>query len=171
LGGGLRNKDKLSYEFRKMADQGWWRGDILFCNGDAVSFIVGYRFGQTYFAWERGYLPAWKRWSVGTVTTLELLGTLLSEVDPPNRFDFLYGDDEYKARLGTSSWEEQSFFLLKKNLPDVVVYLSLATVNMVSISVGNLLWKYKLKARLKTFVRSRALRKPSTNVLSRKFVS
>lgn len=157
LNQGVRDRSMMNTEFTKMSERGWWQGYILYCKNSPVAFIYGYRVGSTFYYWDVGYDPKWREWSVGTVTAVKLIEALITADDPPLRLDFLYGNYDYKNRLSNHRWEEESFYLFPRSFRTFFVFRSLQLTNMLSNRAGQMLERYKLKSRLKSFFRRRAL--------------
>lgn len=155
---GIRDRDTTISLFTRMAERGWWRGYILYCNEEPAAFGYGYRIGSTFYYWEAGYDPKWTKWSVGTVATVKLAELLITSADRALRLDFLYGDHDYKKRLSNNQCEEQSFYLFPRSWRTFLVFYSLQITNRVSHQTGVILDRYELKSRLKRVVRRRAIR-------------
>jgi len=153
---GLRNRAKLTANFQPMADQGWWRGYILYCRDEPVAFIYGFRVGSSFYYWEVGYRPDWATWSVGTVAVIKLIENLITSDDRPARLDFVCGDHDYKRRLSNRQWEEQSLYLFPRKAGNFLTHRSLQLTNTISSRSGAILDRYNLKSRVKRYFRRRS---------------
>jgi len=154
---GLRDRIKRETEFRVMSELGWWRGYILYCQDEPSAFGYGYWIENTFYYWDMGYDPKWSQRSVGTITLLKLIEILITADNPPARFDFLYGNAEYKERFSNRSCEEESIYLFPYNFTNFFVAQSLQVTNMLSDKAGRILDRYNLKSRVKRFFRRRAV--------------
>jgi CelD/BcsL family acetyltransferase involved in cellulose biosynthesis len=158
LGLGIRNLPKVNYLFTKTAQHGWWRGFLLYCKNEPVAFVYGYQVGTTFYYWDSGYDPKWTKWSVGNVATVKLVETLITGDDRTLRLDFLYGDYEYKRRLGNVQCEEQNFYLFPRDWRTFFLSHSFQMTNRLSYQAGQALERYKLKSRIKRIFRRQAIR-------------
>jgi hypothetical protein len=89
------------------ARHGWLRMSILYIKDEPCAFQLGLQYGQTYFLEQLGFLPKWTRWNVGTVLFNKILEDLCR--DPSvERFNFGFGDAQYKRSYGSECWSEAS---------------------------------------------------------------
>jgi CelD/BcsL family acetyltransferase involved in cellulose biosynthesis len=80
-------------------ERGWLRLWILEIEGQAVSAEYGFRFGDSYFAYQTGREPAWDRSSVGAV--LEMYTVRMALEEGAREYRFLQGNETYKYRFAT----------------------------------------------------------------------
>jgi len=114
LGWGLAALDTAVWKGRLKfaAERGWLRSYLLRCNGVGCAYIVGIQHRRRFYYAVIGFDQAWAEHSVGTVLQLLALEDLFNE-DPPEIYDFAtYA--EYKARLATESYPEESIFLFRR---------------------------------------------------------
>jgi len=89
------------------ARHGWFRMSILYIKDEPCAFQLGLQYGQTYFLEQLGFLPKHTRWNVGTVLFNNILEDLCR--DPSvERFNFGFGDAQYKKSYGSECWPEAS---------------------------------------------------------------
>lgn len=91
--------------YAEMADafleRGWLQFWFLELNGKPVASQYGFRYGQTVFALQVGFDPAYSTESVGYVLSAFVLKRLIEE--GVRRYDFLAGQDSSKDRWGTQA--------------------------------------------------------------------
>ena len=84
---------------REFLRRGWLEFFLLDINGTPVAAQFGFRHDTTVFALQEGRDPAYSLDAVGYVLRAHALKEFIA--DGVRRYDFLAGDDEYKARWGT----------------------------------------------------------------------
>ncbi|HEV2418685.1 MAG TPA: GNAT family N-acetyltransferase [Terriglobia bacterium] len=84
---------------REFLRRGWLEFFLLDINGTPVAAQFGFRYDTTVFALQEGRDPAYSLDAVGYVLRARALKEFIA--DGLRRYDFLAGDDEYKARWGT----------------------------------------------------------------------
>jgi CelD/BcsL family acetyltransferase involved in cellulose biosynthesis len=84
--------------FSRLARQPGWRVDLLEHAGRATACVFGWTDGRDYYLYNASYDPELHNASPGQV----LLSTMIEVCIAAGcgRFDFLKGDEQYKARLG-----------------------------------------------------------------------
>lgn len=93
-------KDEREEFFEDLSRQDGWRIDELL-NGDrSVAALFGYADGDTYYLYNSAYDNNLAEASPGIVLLTHTIEHLTEEGF--SRFDFLKGNEEYKARLGAS---------------------------------------------------------------------
>ena len=110
LGVGFVNDSQTREILAVAAEHGWLRMSILHIEDEPCAFQLGLRYGKTYFLEKLGFLPRWKQWNVGTVLFVKVLEDLCR--DPlAERFDFGFGDAQYKSTYGSECWDEASVYI------------------------------------------------------------
>ena len=79
------------------AARGWLRLWFLEIGGEAVASIYGWSIGGRYAYFNAGWQPEWSRSSVGLVLLARTVRHAIEE--GAAEYDFLLGDEEYKARF------------------------------------------------------------------------
>jgi CelD/BcsL family acetyltransferase involved in cellulose biosynthesis len=87
--------------FEALYEQPGWRIDELFDGERTVASLFGFSGGTTYYLYNSAFAADLFEASPGIVLLTRVIGQLAS--DGCTRFDFLKGDEPYKARLGASS--------------------------------------------------------------------
>ena len=157
LGIGVASNERRHEWLMDIAAAGWWRGHLLWCGDQAVAFLVSARVGDVQYGLEMGYDPLWAEWSVGTVALVEMIRSLIEGDNPPASLDFLYGDQDYKRRLSTDAWEEESAFLLPLSALGLVHYAVLAGGQRAIRFGARQLQRLGLKQAVKQYLRAPAL--------------
>jgi len=152
---GLSDRPKLERQFALLADAGTWRGHLLRCKGRAVAFAVGYELGNTYYFSETGYDPDWAPAAVGKILLVTILQELIDQ-GTVRRFDFLFGDQDYKRRLANRAWVDSEYYLLPRSATNRLLFVAIAATRWGSEVAGRTLDRWGLKAAVRTFVRRHA---------------
>ncbi len=150
---GLANQHSPLERYQDMARRGWWRGNLLYCKGEAVAFQVGCQIANTYFAEEIGYNPLWAPWSVGIFAMVHRIELLILEAAPPERCDFGPGDHDYKKRLGTCSWLECNYDLVPRNPKVAVPFVALHAAQKGTNAVRAAVKRVGMMSRKQRFLR------------------
>lgn len=90
---------------RSLLARGWLELWILELDREIAAVQFGFRYGHTVFQLQEGYDPARSSDRVGFVLRGEVLKRLISE--GVQTYDFLGGDDAYKARWGAEKGQYQ----------------------------------------------------------------
>jgi hypothetical protein len=151
---GLSDRPKLERQFDLLAEAVIWRGHLLRCKGDTVAFTVGYQLGDTYYFSETGYDPKWAPAAVGKILLVEILKELI-EQGAVRRFDFLFGDQDYKRRLANRSWVDCEYYLLPRSLRNWLLFVGISATRRGSEVAGRVLDRGGLKSAVRTFIRRR----------------
>jgi CelD/BcsL family acetyltransferase involved in cellulose biosynthesis len=84
--------------FSRLADQEGWRVDYLMNGGAATACLFGWTDGSDYYLYNSSFDPAVQAASPGQVLLIGMIEHAITE--GWGVFDFLKGDENYKARLG-----------------------------------------------------------------------
>jgi CelD/BcsL family acetyltransferase involved in cellulose biosynthesis len=84
--------------FSALAAQSGWRVDLLVRGDRATSAVFGWADGHGYYLYNSSFDPDLQAGSPGLVLLLEMIEHSIAQ--KWGRFDFLKGDEPYKARLG-----------------------------------------------------------------------
>jgi len=102
------------YHTREILDvsarHGWLRMSILYIKDEPCAFQLGLQYDQTYFLEQLGFCPKWSRWNVGTVLFNKILEDLCRD-SSVERFNFGFGDAQYKRSYGSECWPEASVYI------------------------------------------------------------
>jgi len=92
---------------RRLLGQGWLRLFTLRLDGETQASLYCFRYGDRLCYYQGGFEPTLARLSLGTVLTARAMQTAISE--ECQVFDFLRGDEPYKAK-----WTEKSHVNLRR---------------------------------------------------------
>ncbi len=160
LGVAFRDTPKDRERTRVSMEHGWYRGYVLYIDGEPRAFQHGELYRGRFRLGRPGYDPELAHLRLGTYLLLRLLEDL---VDTPGAtfVDYGIGDADYKRRFGTHSWREGN----------VIVYaptFRAARVNLVRTSLlagvrvtKRILGKGAVYQRLKRGWRRRLTRAPT----------
>ena len=110
LGAGF-DASKDSELVRLGLERGWFNAWIMYIDGEPCAFEIGDIFRGTFFSAAKGFDPEVEHRNIGTFLQMRMFEDLCAD-SGVDRFDFGYGDADYKRRCATYSWEES----------DLVVY-------------------------------------------------
>ena len=74
-----------------------------------IGVLYGFRWADTFYAYQKGWDPAWERRSLGSVLLHEAI--VSSRSDGARIFDFLRGAEPYKYRFGASDVVNRTWLL------------------------------------------------------------
>lgn len=114
LGAGVLDNRLWRELLQVEAGAGRWRAFILFGGGKAIAYETGLVYGDTFHLEATSFRPEFRQLGAGTV----LLMRVIAEVCTlgARRFDFGFGDAEYKRSNATENWEEASVRLYGSGL-------------------------------------------------------
>lgn len=161
-GSGLRNP-KLESRLEFAAKSGWLCCYLLFKQDQPIAFMMGCRYGVTYYSEEIGYDPKWRQYSVGNVLQLLVIKDLFESDENTYIFDFLFGDAPHKRMLSNFSRDEGNFYLFPNTVAGLIRSTLIRLDNLMS-SFNARLEKYQIKAKVRQFLRMRASLQASQNV-------
>lgn len=153
LGAGLRNCEALEDRFDRMARLGWFRSYVLYVDGEPVAFQVGYVFNKTFSAQDIGYDPAFSKLQTGIFLHTEIVSDLLSRPGEVTSWDFGNLDTIHKQRLSNRSELSGFFYLVPKGPRGAAISISMNCMNAASAGLGRLLDKFKLRQKIRKFLR------------------
>jgi len=85
------------------AVQGWLRILLVCIDGVAAGALYGFRYGETFYFYQSGFDPDWRRQSVGLVTMGLAIQAAIEE--GAAEYDFLHGREEYKFHWASQTRE------------------------------------------------------------------
>lgn len=147
---------KSEQELCALASQDAVRGYGLFHDGEAIAVALCRCYGNTILYDWIGYDPKYKRYSPGSALLLLMLEKLFSE----GRFrylDFGEGSDWYKKFFANGVMLCARVYFFPLRFAVLAVVLLHAGSNQISNFVGALLDRFRLRHRIRRFVRQRAM--------------
>jgi len=85
------------------AARGWLRILVIRIDGVSAAALYGFRYGETFYFYQSGFDPAWRRQSVGLVTMGLAIQAAIDE--GVTEYDFLHGREEYKFHWASQTRE------------------------------------------------------------------
>lgn len=110
---GKRDGEEAIKYYEGLAELGWLRGYVLYCDSKAVAFVLGVQYRSVYFYEETGYDPAYSSMSPGNVLTYMIIEDIYTD-RKPRIVDFGYGENKYKKIFGNSSFPAFNVALVHK---------------------------------------------------------
>ena len=155
-GSGLKDRKALEQRLDLAAIHGGLCCYALFEGDDPIAFMMGCRYGDTYYSQEIGYKPKWARYFVGNVMHYLVINDLIDNFKSIIYFDFLFGDNPHKRELSNETRTEGNFYVMPNTLCGLVAYTLILLENRVS-SLSALLENSWLKTQLRKMLRQRAI--------------
>ncbi len=110
LGVGYSSDRRQLAHLEMLAEHGWFRGHILYLDGEPIAFELGELYGGRFRSLAGAYDPSYARHRIGAHLQMKQIEDLAR--DSVSIFDFGIGDYEYKRKLAHWSVKEA----------DVVIY-------------------------------------------------
>lgn len=132
---------------------GYTRCYLLTIDEKPVAWRVGLVTDGVFCSHHVGYDPDFEEWHPGVLMHLYSIRHMIDVSKDVKLFDFLYGDNDFKRRASNRSRDERNFYLFPRTPRGALTYASLALCNSLSGTIGRLLERAGLKARLKAFLR------------------
>jgi hypothetical protein len=158
LGLGMRDQEDRGANFTHAAQQGWFRSYILYADDKPIAFQAGYLHRRTYYAHNTGYDPEWRDAHAGRFLLAELFQDLLTDDEPVEVFDFLWGDGLLKSRLANSEQTERHFYLFPRGFHGALLYYPLRVVTWMSAAAGAVLQRLRLRTYVRRLIRRRSVK-------------
>jgi len=117
------------------AARNWLKAHILFIDSKPVAFQVGFQYGSTYFADQIGFDPSWKRYRVGTVLLLKVIEELCTDRSV-DKFDFGFGDANYKQLYCDRFWTDVSFPFFAPRLYPIFINMLRTCIEALNAGLG-----------------------------------
>jgi hypothetical protein len=154
MGAGFVDNELTRNLLHLAATKNWLKVHILFVDDNPTAFQVGFKYGNTYFADQIGYDPAWKHFRVGTVLLLKVIEELC--VDPSvNKFDFGFGDADYKQLFCDKSWMDVSIYFFAPRVYPVFINMLRSSTEALDWCLKCIVNKYGRVDRVKRWWRDR----------------
>jgi CelD/BcsL family acetyltransferase involved in cellulose biosynthesis len=141
LGCGLENDERTRDLIRNTAQKGWWRGHVMFLDGQPCAFQLGAIYRGSYFLEQIGFDPKWKDLNVGTVLFLAALEDLCQDNGGAKTIDFGFGEADYKKYYGDKCWTDASFYLFAPRLRPLLANLVFSGTSGLSLGLAHVLEK------------------------------
>jgi len=101
--------------FEDLARKGILRAYLLRCGDTYCAYVIGYQFRDVYYGIENAHDSAFNEYSPGKVMQLLVIEDLTNHA-PPKTFSFGFGNEDYKAQLGTDHAVDATIVLMRRTL-------------------------------------------------------
>lgn len=133
---------------RVSMENGWFRGYVLYLDGQPVAFHYGDLYRGRFRHGRPGYDPEFADLRVGTYLMLRLFDDLIAH--PEARVvDYGVGDADYKRRFGTRSWREGNVVIYAPSVRAVFVNATRTTLQGTVLVTKRLVGKGAFYQRVK----------------------
>lgn len=127
----------------ELADDGVLRAYVLRAGGRAIAYVMGDLQQGTYYLWDTAFLPEHAQLSPGTYLFRRALEELAGM--GVARFDFGWGDFDYKRVLGAREVEDRDVHLYARRLIPSLAWAIGALVSRTEIRLKQLAKEHDLK--------------------------
>ncbi len=158
LGVGFRDTPETRELALSHAQNGRFRGYLLFIGDKAIAFDMGVIYGRDFFWHYRGYDPAFRTYEPGTNLFLRVVEDLCSE-GIVREIDFGLGDADYKRHFCNRSWQEESIYIFGPSLKGLAANMTMNSFAMIDRNVERVLRRLKIIQKIKRSWRDRAASK------------
>jgi hypothetical protein len=118
--------------------KGWFLAGVLYFRGAPVAFQLGTAYRGTYTASGTAFDPAHSKERPGTYLLMKVIEELCA--DPAvDRFDFGFGDADYKRAFADESWVEQDIEIFERRVRPLGINLAQTTIRGTSAAARSLL--------------------------------
>lgn len=128
---------------------------LLSVDGMPVAWRIGFLYRGIYCSHHIGYDPDFERWHPGVVLHLKSIADLSENVGGVRILDMLYGDNEFKRKASNLSRTEAHYYLFPRTVRGRLIHALLTGCDRLSQSVGEVLERRGLKAKIKRWIRGR----------------
>lgn len=148
LGWGLRDDPVTQQQLITASHNGLLRLHVLYLDDEPKAFQLGLQSQGTYFLQSMGFDPEMRKWHLGTGLFLRVLERLCE--DPSvDRFDFGFGDAEYKRRFASKQWEEATVYMFAPRPYPILVSSIHNTVSGISRGVRRVVQQAGIESKIK----------------------
>lgn len=158
VGTGFAHTDARRRELEDAARAGWLRCYVLWSDAKPLAFMCGFLHDGRYYSTDIGYDPHYSKWSPGNVLHVKVIDDLTGPGAGVEVFDFLYGDNDNKARLATRSRVEQHIHLFPATARWRVLVMLWQATDRISTLLGDVLDRLGAKQRIRRLLRRRTSR-------------
>jgi hypothetical protein len=151
---GFVDGDEEARRKKLEADCGWLRAYFFYVKEEPIAFLLCTQYGRTLHLDTTGYSPEYKKYEPGTAIILKVLEEGFSS-DGIDFMDFGPGDADYKHRLGTHNWEEETLQAYGLKPSSVFLYVVQKTTGVLEHLARGLVQTLGMEQRIKRFWRNR----------------
>lgn len=153
LGIGVRDTDQYRAFLREMAEAGALRGYVMRAKGVAVAYVLGDRWGTSFTLWGTSFLPEHRKLAPGIVTLRRVMASLAGE--GVAKFDFGWGEAEYKKKLGDHHDDEADISLYARRLIPALAFMGRRAYQATKAQTEQLIARHGDRDRLKRIWRKK----------------
>jgi len=153
LGEGFKDDTDHRERFTLFNRMGALRAWILRIDGTPRAFCVGFTYRDVFHFFETGYDPGFRSHGIGMFLFLHMTDALIKE--GLRKFDYGFGDAEYKQRFSDRSWQEATLRIYARSPTGFFARWYTGFATSFSNVVRLIVRKLGILERLKTAWRSR----------------
>jgi len=138
----------------RRADAGWLRSYLIKKGETPLAFAIGYQAHDTYYYTWIGYDPDWSACAPGIVLLLKILEDLFAD-NKPQWLDFGSYDHRYKRLFGTHVHDEDTAYLIRKQMYPAFVAGTSAAVRYSGRLLQSAIDRLGLRDRVRNMMKGR----------------
>ena len=148
LNAGLIDDENTRSRIKAAAENGWFRGHIIFVGDKPCAFQLALKYENIYYMVNIGYDPAFSSYKPGLILFLKVLEHICA--DPSiDTLDFYFGDAEYKNRYGTEHWQEASVYLFAPRVYPIFINILQNVMTATNTGLKHVIGKMGFVDRIK----------------------
>ncbi len=148
LGVGFIYDSALRSMLSTAAEKGWMRMSIIYVDEEPCAFQLGFYYGNMYYLDQVGYDHDWGKWSIGTVLFIKVLEDLCKEPSI-NRFDFGFGDADYKRNYSDRKHDEETVYIFAPRLYPMMIKGLKSTFHSLDSNMSSIIHKVGIGKKIK----------------------
>ena len=143
-----RNRIKLALE------RNLFRAYVMYLDQKPSAYMMGMKYGRTFFPQATGYDPAYNHYSPGTLIIMEMFKMLFDEGDV-RTVDFGFGDAFYKHNFCEDNWQESPVFIYAPTLKGGLLNMIKLLLEIIASFSEYTLKKFNLTDKVKKIWRNK----------------
>lgn len=154
IGAGFINNQTSRKRISLAIEQQRFRAYIMYLDQQPCAFLLGVKYGHTFFPWATGYDPSFNQFSPGTLIIMEMFKALYEEGNI-QAVDFGFGDAFYKHNFCDDNWQEATVYIYASTLKGGLLNTIKSLLDIISSISEYVLNKLNLTDKIKKKWRSR----------------
>jgi hypothetical protein len=162
LGVGFRDNDEQRKRLLLEAEHGWLRGHVVYVKDEPAAFWICTVYRDTVFSDYTGYDPKYKKYEIGTVLFMRMIGEMCRE--QVKQLDFGPGTALYKERFGDAQFREATYCVFACNWIGISLNVMRLLVESPLELCRTLLKRLGLEQTIKKIWRRQVVPVPEKNI-------
>lgn len=154
LGVGFVNDLAMQNRIKQALSRNLFRAYILYINDIPGAYLIGVKYGATYFPWYTGFDQMYQQFSPGTLLFAQVIEALYHD-GRIEAVDFGFGDAFYKHNFCDTNWEEASVYIYAPTIKGAYLNIMNTMVTSSAGLVDGFLKRFDVYEKIKKIWRSR----------------